>query len=108
MVQNKLEMHQHRKSLLKILKTMLDKHKHSFSIIDFSVLEEKYIDLSFYHSIISKTNIPKQLFNFLELTQDDSLYYLSTLLDKYCVEENALQKLVIQFEQLKKHIELEK
>jgi hypothetical protein len=87
---------------------MLDKHKHSFSIIDFSVLEEKCIDLSFYYSIISKTNIPKQLFNFLELVQDDCLYYLSTMLDKYCLEENALQKSVIQFEQLKKHIEIEK
>jgi hypothetical protein len=106
MVQHNIEMHQHWKSLLKIIKTMLAKHKHSFSIIDFKFLEEKYIELSFYHSIISKGIIPKQLFYFLAIENENSLYQLATMLDKYSLEENTLQKLIFQFEGLKKYISI--
>jgi hypothetical protein len=104
MVQNNLEMHQYWQSLLEILKTMLEKHEHSFFISDLSLLSKTYAELSFYNSVSLKANIPKGLSDFLAFEKDDSLYYLSSMLDKYSLEENDLQKLITQFEELKTKI----
>jgi hypothetical protein len=104
MVQDNLEKHQNWKSLLEILKTMLEVYEHSFFISDLNLLSKTYNELSFYNSVSLKANIPKSISNFLILEIEDSLYYLSSMLDKYSLEENELQKLVIQFEELKTKI----
>jgi hypothetical protein len=103
-VQYDSEMHQNWKSLLEILKTMLEEYEHSFFISDLNLLSKTYSELLFYNSVSLKVNIPKRLYDFLTMEKEDSLYYLSSMLDKYSLEENELQKLVIQFEELKKII----
>lgn len=101
MVQNKLEMHQNWKSLLKTLKTMLDKHKHSFSTTDLNLLIDKRKEIEFYKSVFKQGKIPKGILTVLELEKEDTLYYLSTMLDKYSLENNDLQKSIMQFEKIK-------
>lgn len=104
MVRHKLEMHQNWKSLLMILKTMLVEHKHSFLKEDLKILSERNKDIRFYDSVLHKKYIPHRILNLIQLEKEDSLYYLSTMLDKYSLDENNLQKLIIEFEKLKKLI----
>jgi hypothetical protein len=83
---------------------MLEDYEHSFFISDLNLLSKTYSELSFYCSVSLKANIPMRLFDFLIVEKEDSFYFLSTMLDKYSLEENELQKLVIQFEELKTKI----
>jgi Asp-tRNA(Asn)/Glu-tRNA(Gln) amidotransferase B subunit len=94
-------MHHNWKSLLKTLKTMLDKHKHSFSTADLNLLIDKRKEIEFYKSVFKQGKIPKSILTVLELEKVDTLYYLSTMLDKYSLENNDLQKLIMQFEKIK-------
>ncbi|TAF75012.1 MAG: hypothetical protein EAZ53_06710 [Bacteroidetes bacterium] len=104
MVQSKLENYQNFKFLLYTLKTMLDKHKHSFSKVDLYVSKEKHKELIFYHSLLSKKYIPKQAVYFSEQEVEKTLYHLLIILDKYSIEINSFQKLIFQFEEFKKQI----
>jgi hypothetical protein len=87
---------------VEIIDTMLVKFKHSFSISDLAILQEKLDELSFYCSVLSSFEIIPRAFESLASTAIlDSLYHLSNILDKYSLEETELQKLIMEFERLK-------
>jgi hypothetical protein len=98
MVQNNLEMHRNWKLLLHTLETMLTKHKHSFSDVDLTLLHNKFNELVFYRQVIANKNCPNHFTEIIISEIDESFYILSTMLDKYSLEDNELGKIVSEFE----------
>jgi hypothetical protein len=104
MGQNDIEIHPNWKPLFELLKTMLVHHKHRFSIVELNILSTYLEELSFYYSIWATDKMPNNLLFFIQSEQEKILYFLSETLDKYTLEHDVLQKLIVEFEVLKSEI----